>query len=287
LGEFPFVNSGLAAIKLRENLSTAFLLVAHCVSGPFWGVHRIIFAVVLLAFTRAAFCEVLIVADEFPAMQVVADKLKTQEKIESKLVWQTNLPPTLKDFQAVIVYIHRDLLPAAEDAFIKYANEGGKLVLLHHSISSGKRKNRNWFNFLGVSLPEGDVAQGGYKWIEGVDFQVLDLNPSHYITKNKTTWPEKVASSKANDSVAESLPAFSLHDSEVYINHVHTGPRTILMGLKYTDLKSGTTYTQNTVGWLKQADKGWLIYLMPGHRKEDFQNPTYGEVVVNAVTWKP
>src|SRR5205814_1685899 len=120
-----------------------------------------------------------------------------------------------------------------------------------HSISSGKRKNRNWFNFLGVSLPEGDIAQGGYKWIEGVDFQLLNLNPSHYIMKNNVAWPERVSSSNANDSSLGNLPAFALHDSEVYINHVHAGPRTVLMGLKYTDPKNGTTYTQNTAGWLK------------------------------------
>jgi type 1 glutamine amidotransferase len=59
-----------------------------------------------------------------------------------------------------------------------------------------------------------------------------------------------------------------------------------LLGLKYTDAKSGATYMQDTAGWLKPADKGWIVYLMPGHTKHDFEDPAYGRIVVNAITWK-
>jgi hypothetical protein len=71
----------------------------------------------LAALASPAFSGALIVADEFPAMQVVAAKLKSAAGIESRIVWQTNLPPSLEPFQAVIVYIHHDLSPAAEEAF--------------------------------------------------------------------------------------------------------------------------------------------------------------------------
>jgi hypothetical protein len=232
---------------------------------------------------HAAFSDVLIVADEFPAMQVIADKLKAQENIAAKVIWQTNLPPSLKQFEAVMVYIHKDLPPEAERAFIDYANDGGKLILLHHSISSGKRKNRDWFKFIGVTLPEADISQGGYKWIEGVTFQLFSLAPSHYIMTNKLRYPEQVPAGGDQST----KPGFTLHDSEVYLNHVLNGPRTVLMGLRYTDPKSGSTYTQNTAGWFKKAGKGWLVYFMPGHRKEDFENSSYGQMVVNSVTWKP
>src|SRR4051812_22246108 len=96
---------------------------------------------------------VLIVADEFPAMEVVASRLKSEEHIESTLVPQKELPATLAPYEAVVVYIHGPLSETAENAFIDYTQAGGKLVLLHHSISSGKRKNTHWFKFLGVSLP--------------------------------------------------------------------------------------------------------------------------------------
>src|SRR5437899_6219094 len=80
--------------------------------------------------------EVLIVADEFPAMEVVASRLKSEEGVSSRVIKQTELPSNLNDFSAVVVYIHGVLSEAAENGFMDYAQNGGKLVLLHHSISS-------------------------------------------------------------------------------------------------------------------------------------------------------
>src|SRR5437870_2976898 len=89
--------------------------------------------------------DALIVADEFPAMEVLSKQLKTQEHIQSTVVSQKDMPASLAHFDAVIVYIHGALSNSAERAFIDYTEAGGKLVLLHHSISSGKRKNEHWF----------------------------------------------------------------------------------------------------------------------------------------------
>src|SRR5437899_10127995 len=152
-------------------------------------VNKIIVVYVLLLVATSAFSEVLIVADESPGMAVLASKLKSEEKISSKVISQKDLPENLAAFEAVAVYIHKDLSESAENAFIAYALGGGKLVLLHHSISSGKRKNAHWFSFLGVNLPEGDFNHGGYKWIEGVSLDLVNLNPNHFIMTNKVTYP--------------------------------------------------------------------------------------------------
>jgi type 1 glutamine amidotransferase len=235
----------------------------------------------LLAFLHSSRADVLIVADEFPAMEVIAAKLKGEENIQSTLVWQTNLPPSLASFQAVIVYIHKDLSPKAERAFIDYAEGGGRLVLLHHSISSGKRKNKDWFNFLGIKLLETAVENGGYKWIEGVTWSVVNLNPDHFITTHKVAYPEKISYR------GQQFPGFTLQESEVYLNHTHTQPRAAtLLGFNYKD-KDGHTWMQNTAGWTRQTGKGWMVYLMPGHTKHDFETSAYGQIVVNAVIWKP
>lgn len=241
-----------------------------------------------LAISRCAFADVLIVADEFPAMQVLAEKLKAEENINSKVIAQKDLPENLSGFQAVAVYIHKDLSESAENAFIAYALGGGKLILLHHSISSGKRKNAHWFSFLGVSLPEGDVNHGGYKWIEGVSLELVNLNPNHFIMTNKVTYPERIGYTNANASLPRGdLTGFKLNESEVYLNHVLDPSRTLLMGLKYTDQKSGNLFVQSHAGWIKTAGKGTVIYLMPGHTKQDFENPTYGRIVLNAFVYKP
>ncbi|MBI5385025.1 MAG: ThuA domain-containing protein [Verrucomicrobia bacterium] len=240
-----------------------------------------------LAFTAAA-ADVLIVADEFPAMELLAAKLKAAENLSSQIVAQTNLPPDLARFAAVIVYIHRDLKEPAERAFIDYTRAGGKLVALHHSISSGKRKNKQWFKFLGVDLPPGDAAQGGYKWIEPVTLDLVNLAPAHFITTHGVTYPARIdLPATAAGAGEKSLPGFTLPKSEVYLNHVLTEPRTVLLGFKYQDAKSGQTYFQKHAGWVRAAGKGWIVYLLPGHSALDFENPAYARIVLNAVVWKP
>src|ERR1043166_9816040 len=248
-------------------------------------INRLIILTSFFAVSCSAFADVLIVADEFPAMEVVVAKLKSEEQINGKIVSQKELPENLSAFEAVAVYIHKDLSETAENAFIAYALGGGKLVLLHHSISSGKRKNAHWFSFLGVSLPEGEVAHGGYKWIEGVSFDLVNLNPNHFIMTNKVHYPEQVGFTNASLPRGE-LPGFRLNESEVYLNHVLDPSRTILMGLTFTDEKSGTVYMQSHAGWIKSAGKGTVIYLMPGHTKHDFEDPTYGRIVLNALIYR-
>jgi len=246
----------------------------------------VILLAVFFAFSRCTFAEVLIVADEFPAMQVLAEKLKSEENISSKVIAQKDLPENLSGFEAVAVYIHKDLSENAENAFIAYALGGGKLVLLHHAISSGKRKNAHWFSFLGVILPEGDVNHGGYKWIEGVSLDLVNLNPNHFIMTNKVTYPERVAFASTNPPIRGSVAGFKLNDSEVYLNHILDPTRTILMGLKFIN-DSGTPFMQSHAGWIKNSGKGTVIYLMPGHTKRDFENPTYSRIVLNAFIYKP
>lgn len=231
--------------------------------------------------------QALFVADEFPAMETVAARLRAVEGWSGRVVWQTNLPPDLTEFDAVAVYIHRGLNPAAERAFIGYTEAGGKLVVLHHSISSGKRQNKDWFRFLGVALPEGDVDAGGYKWIEGVRQQVVNLAPDHFITTRGVQYPERVAFPRAAGGAPELRPGFTLTNSEVYLNHVLTGPRTLLLGFSYTDAVSGRTYAQKHAGWCKPAGKGWIVYLQPGHGAEDINHPTFQRILLNALIWRP
>jgi len=231
--------------------------------------------------------QVLFVADEFPAMEAVAGRLQAIEHTPGSVVWQTNLPPDLSRFDAVAVYIHRGLNPAAERAFIDYTEAGGKLVVLHHSISSGKRSNKDWFRFLGVALPEGDFSRGGYKWIEGVTQQVVNLAQGHFITTDNVHYPERVAFPTSADAPPALLPAFTLTNSEVYLNHTLTGPRTLLLGFRYADSASGRTYAQSHAGWCKPAGKGWIVYLQPGHGLDDLNHPTFQRILLNALVWRP
>lgn len=239
-----------------------------------------------LTLCGAAFCggPVLIVADEFPAMQALAEKLKSVEGIDTTLVKQTEMPVDLSGFPVMIVYIHGDIREQAERTFIDYANGGGRLILLHHSISSGKRKNQYWIPFVGVMLPWGEFSEGGYKWIDPVNMDIVNLASGNFITTNKVEWETKVAYASSDSGGGEKqYPAFTLRGTEVYLNHVFTAPRTMLLGLKYTDPKTGKTYMQDRAGWYKRAGKGWLLYFMPGHSVNEFSNAAYLRIVLNAV----
>jgi len=252
---------------------------------------KALFAVItaLASLPMFAADDVLIVADEHPAMQYVAGKLKSEENKTAQVVWQTNLPPDLSVYSAVLMYIHRDLKEDAEKALINYAEGGGKLIVLHHSISSGKRKNRDWFKFLGVTLADAEVNAGGYKWIEDISQQIVNLNAKHFITTHKVSYPEKIPFKPDLQGEEQSRPAVTLNKSEVYLNHVLTEDktRTTLLGFKYTDKDSGKTWMQTHAGWVKPSGKGWVIYLQPGHSLHDLQNPTYERILLNALIWKP
>ncbi len=258
-------NDGLEFMKIMKTLFKKYFLASFLTTILFINLNA----------------DILIVADEIPAMNVLSEFIKTTANIECKVVTQSEIPIKLSNYSAIIVYIHRNLNESVENALIDYTLKGGKLIPLHHSISSGKSKNKYWFKFLGVSLPKGDV--GGYKWIEGVEFDVVNLAEGHFITTNKIKYNDKILF-RINDSEKE-LPGFHLTESEVYLNHQLTGNQTILLGFKYTD-KSGKTYMQSHCGWLKKAENGMIIYLMPGHSVKEFQNPIYSQIVLNAILYK-
>ncbi len=224
---------------------------------------------------------VLIVADEFPAMETLAAKLKAAEGIDSKIVKQAGMPADLASYPVMIVYIHGDLSDAAEKKFIEFTKAGGRLLLLHHSISSGKRRNQYWTPFVGVQLPWGDFASGGYRWVDPVTLQIVNLAPKDYVTTHEVNYDEKIVYQGGRE-----LPGFTLHETEVYLNHIFTGPRKVLLGFKYTDAATGKVYMQDRAGWYMRSGKGSIFYFMPGHAVREFEHPAYSRIVMNAVTVK-
>ena len=235
---------------------------------------------------RAIAQDVLIVADEIPAMQILGKALKAQEGINSKIVFQTDMPASLSAFRAVIVYIHKDIDAKSEKAFIQYAKNGGKLLILHHSISSAKRKNAEWFSFLGVDLPKKEVSEGGYKYVGDINMEVINLAPDHFITTHKITYDASIAYTREGQSEEKSLPGFVLEYTEAFLNHDLQKSRTILMGFKMKDT-TGKIWMQDRSAWCMPVEKGWVFYSQPGHSSRDFEHPIYARIIANAVIYKP
>ncbi|WP_338869072.1 ThuA domain-containing protein [Spirosoma sp. SC4-14] len=246
----------------------------------------IVLVCLLMTVGRVTAQDVLIVADEIPAMEVLAKGIQQQEGLTSKIVTQADMPATLANFRAVVVYIHKDLDSIPERAFIRYAQNGGKLICLHHSISSAKRKNKEWFSFLGIDLPKKDVMEGGYKYVGDIDMAVVNLAPQHFITSHKITYASTIAYTREGGQKEGQFPGFVLQKTEGFLNHQLLSPRTILLGYKFTDA-AGKVWMQDRSAWCMPEGKGWLFYSQPGHAVSDFENPTYTQLIANAILYKP
>jgi hypothetical protein len=234
--------------------------------------------------------KVLILYDEKPQMEVLAKRLQTDGYGVDFVSTKENLPD-LKPYYAVIVFIHGAFPSQQADAVIRYTRAGGRMIGLHHTISSGKVKTPAWLKFVGVELPKGDPQKGFYGWEEGVDLRLVNLAPDHYITTHDIKYKDKVDYKRSDMEEPSRLrDCVDFPDSEVYVNHQFTDEKekTILYGFACRTRKLGDkTWMQDRGGWVKKADKGWIFYFMPGHTVREFENPILQQVVVNCLTWNP
>jgi trehalose utilization protein len=44
---------------------------------------------------------------------------------------------------------------------------------------------------------------------------------------------------------------------------------------------------QDRAGWMMPAGRGWIFYFQPGHNARDFEHPSFLQILVNAIEWKP
>ena len=244
----------------------------------------------VLGSSRTKKSDVLIIQDELPQMKVLAKFLREEGRLSVTIVDQQSMPEDISAYKAVIVFIHKDLLEKTERAIIEYTSSGGKLVCLHHSISSKKALNKFYFDFLGMCLDKGPMETGGYKW-KACSWSLVNLNSRHFITNSGVDWDEKVAYTPSDYPSSErKYPSITLkEDSEVFVNHKFTDGRekTVLCGIIYRDMESGKTYMQDRGAWIKKQGKGTIVYFMPGHAVSDYENRNISQIILNAVTWSP
>jgi hypothetical protein len=231
----------------------------------------------------------LIIQDEKPQIDVLAKFLTEKGKLPVTIVEQKSLPKQLSSYKAVIVFIHGRFYEQTERAIIDYTKTGGRLIALHHSISSRKAENKFYFDFLGIQLNKGPMEDGGYAW-KPSSWTLVNLNPKHYITNHNVEWEKQVTYTSSDQPGVEKIyPGINLKDdSEVFINHRFTDGRekTVLCGLIYTDKATGKTYMQDRGAWIKNQGKGIIVYLMPGHCVSDYKNENVAQMVLNAINWQ-
>ena len=201
----------------------------------------------------------------------------------------------LSEYAAVAAYIHRPLDPVVEEALVSYAEMGGKLLLLHHTIASAKVANPEWLNFLGVEILPGDKE---YPWSVSANTShvLVNLAPGHYITSRQVEYDREIEFRfDERPDLEGRYPAFSLDDTEVFHNQrlIEDRERVILFGYRMENpVTPGSPgqvippLMEPTSGWYKPSGKGWLFYLQPGHADSDFRNPGFYQVILNCLNWK-
>jgi hypothetical protein len=247
---------------------------------------------------------VLIVTDESDRMQPLAAYLKDQGRIDSVIVDyqplpdnERVLPDDLTQYDALIGYIHGDLDEPTEIRIIEYTRSGGRFVSLHHMVSSGKKTNRFYFDFLGLRMDDIERAREAsepgthYMWREPVEKVVVNLAPGHYITSHGISWPDKIdfLPTDVPGAREKEYPAITMKRTEVYSNVKRTdgAEKTLLLGYVYADDRNDVTHTQATDGWIKPAGDGHIVYIQPGHFVEEFTDPDniLNQLILNAIIW--
>jgi type 1 glutamine amidotransferase len=228
--------------------------------------------------------KVLIVHDDEAPMRRLADGLRDHHGLNPALVHQNEWrDQSLEDFRAVVMYIHKPIEAKIEDALIGYGQRGGRLVILHHGIASAKNNNPRWLEFLGIAIPPRDHPQHPWNVLRGT-FQLVCLEPEHFVTRNGIRYPVKVPYSSETFREVRMLPALELPKTEIFLNQLFTGSRerTVLFGFR-TEI-DGKTYMQDRGGWFMRAGRGLVFYFQPGHFADDFTGE-YVQIIANAILW--
>jgi hypothetical protein len=233
---------------------------------------------------------VLIVCDERAQMDALAKFLRDSGKLEIEIVDQEAFPAATDGFRAIVAFVHKPFTDRVEKALIDYTENGGRLISLHHSISSSKRLNTYWLGFCGMTLPTGSRERGGWYVIGGTTVSLVNLRPDHYITSHNVKYPKALAYVSPDVFKTErNLPALDFAQSEVFLGQqiADMPQKEILFGLKCLDPKTSQAVMIDRGGWVQRKGRGRHFYFQVGHATGDFQNAAYCQVLLNAVTWQP
>lgn len=234
---------------------------------------------------------VLVVCDENVQMEALAKFLTGKGGFEVKIVDQENFPDATEGFRGIFNFVHKPHTEAVEQALIEYAERGGRLISLHHAISSSKNQNKRWLPFCGIALLNRSLGRdnGGWHVLGGMSVELVNLRPDHYITSHEVHYSTTTAYTPSDSpSIEQQLPAIAFERSEMFLNQHFTDGRqkTVLFGMKAVDPETGKTYMQDRGGWYQQRGKGTHFYLQAGHATGDFLNPAYCQILLNCLTWE-
>ena len=153
---------------------------------------KLAFAALLLIVPLAAAPRIYLLHDEPGPMEQLAAYLEENghaTAVEDQAEFRKHLSTT--SAEAIFMYVHGDLAPDITGYLIRYAETGGRLIILHHGMASGKIRNPRWLGFLGVSILPKDAKENAWAVLRG-DYELVNLNPAHYVTTHKVEYAKTV-----------------------------------------------------------------------------------------------
>jgi type 1 glutamine amidotransferase len=152
----------------------------------------------------------------------------------------------LTDYQAVVVYLHRqETSESALSAFDCYVSSGGGVLAIHSATASFKRTPR-------------------YCEILGGRF-----------TGHAAIRPFEITPAESAGPFA-GLPAFTVRD-ELYLHELNPA-----VDVHFTAQENGDRIP---VVWTYRYGAGKVCYCSPGHRSATLNHPVYRQVLVRGLEW--
>ncbi len=186
---------------------------------------------------------------------------------------------------------------------IAFCEKGGKVIALHHNVSSVMLRRPEWLAFTDVDIKKGEKNPYPWSVIEGGDLFLLQLNSEDKIMKGVVLEgdapelnqlaelqglkpPENIhlegdkrivsfeipPEIHAEVDALPRAPALVFKKSEYFINLVlNPNPnRELLFAAYFEDPESGRRYFSANGAWKLPRGEGVLYYFMPGHSTWDF-----------------
>lgn len=167
----------------------------------------------------------------------------------------------LKDCDVLVMY---DMMQPATDeekaSFVKFVQDGGGVVALHHCIAS----HQDWPDYeriigglylLAPAAKKRNLPPSGYQ--HDVELNIKIADPKHPVTRG--------------------LKDFALKD-EIYWDFVVDPKAHVLITTDHP--KSG-----KNLAWTREEGKGRVVFIQMGHDNHAFSSPDYRKLIVNAINW--
>jgi len=156
------------------------------------------------------------------------------------------LPDNLKDFSALVIYLHHKKISKRSLAMVDdFASNGGGILGVH-SATAAFQKQLHYFEILGGRF----IGHGPI-----VSFEVKPVSES---------------------AIFSGIPAFTVKD-ELYIHELQPG-----ITPHFTATHEGQ---EVPAVWTYHYGQGRVCYAVPGHRTETMRDATYQKILQRGLTW--